>query len=539
MADSNLEREFLDAHNKYRRTHGAPPLTLSRDLCSSAQKWADHLLSIKTLQHSSTNHGENLYYSCSSAPKKLNGNDAVDSWYSEIKDYRFDKPGFTSGTGHFTQVVWKDSQQLGLGVATDGQTVFVVGQYHPAGNISNPGYFQRNVFSPGSSATGSGSGSPKVACDSYPGKGGERGGASSNSTVYKQQSGPNKDTDGGRFKGQAKDRELDQDTAAFQREFLRECNARRQPHGAPALSLSSSLCQEAEAWAHTLLRQRTLKNSSSGHGENIWAKTGPVGTTATAEEVVGAWYKQKQNYNFSRPGNQAQTGQFTQLVWRGSEEVGVGRASGSGMVVVVAFFNPAGNITNPGYHQENVLPEGSKVNSRPLEDVSAKFKGLAVGVGTSTTAIGSNQFSHALLKSVNQYRSQHGAEPLSLSPALGKEAQDWSTHLVSINTLKNSNKGHGESIFYRSGSSRAPPSGTEVAESWYKEIEKYKFSSPGFQKGAGNFTQMVWKSSKEVGFGLATNGGGMFIAVAFYDPAGNVTNPGYFHDNVKAKGSRH
>ncbi|CDQ77142.1 unnamed protein product [Oncorhynchus mykiss] len=101
----------------------------------------------------------------------------------------------------------------------------------------------------------------------------------------------------------------------------------------------------------------------------------------------------------------------------------------------------------------------------------------------------------------------------------------------------NSGKGHGENIFYCSGSSTATPTGSDVAESWYKEIEKYNFSSPGFQSGAGNFTQMVWKSSKQVGVGLATSGRGTFIAVAFYDPAGNITNPGYFHDNVKTKGS--
>ncbi|KAM6986798.1 GLI pathogenesis-related 2 [Aplochiton taeniatus] len=680
MPDSNLEKEFVDAHNKYRRTHGAPPLTLSRDLCSSAQKWADHLLSLRSLKHSSTNHGENLYYSYSSAPKKLNGIDAVDSWYSEIKAYRFDRPGFSSGTGHFTQVVWKDSQQLGLGLATDGQTVFVVGQYHPAGNMCNAGYFQNNVLPPGSSPAGSGSsktpqdgypgkagsgssktpqdgypgkagsgssktpqdgypgkagsgssktpqdgypgkagsgssktpqdgypgkagsgssktpqdgypgragsgssktpqdgypgkagsgssktpqdgypgkagsGSSKTPQDGYPGKAGSGssqtpqdgypGKAGSGSSKTPQDGYPGKAGSGSSKTPQDGYPDQDQDTAVFQRAFLRECNERRRSHSAPPLSLSSSLSLEAQAWAQTLLRDRVLKNSSSGHGENIWAKTGPVGTTTTGEEVVEAWYKQKQNYNFSRPGNQADTGQFTQLVWCGSEQVGVGRASSSGMVIVVAFFDPAGNITNLGYHEKNVLPLGSKVNGRAVEDVSAKFQGLAVRVVTSPSVMtlkakDSNQFSHALLKSVNQYRSQHGAGPLSLSPALCKEAQDWSTHLVSIHTLMNSNNGHGESIFYRSGSSKAPPTGSEVAESWYKEIEKYNFSSPGYQKGAGNFTQMVWKSSKEVGFGLATNGDGMFIAVAFYDPPGNFTNPGYFQDNVKGKGSRY
>uniref|UniRef100_A0A3P9CQT9 SCP domain-containing protein n=1 Tax=Maylandia zebra TaxID=106582 RepID=A0A3P9CQT9_9CICH len=50
---------------------------------------------------------------------------------------------------HFTQVVWKSSTQLGVGIATDGNTVFVVGQYRPAGNITNAGYYQKNVLPKG------------------------------------------------------------------------------------------------------------------------------------------------------------------------------------------------------------------------------------------------------------------------------------------------------------------------------------------------------------------------------------------------------
>lgn len=52
--------------------------------------------------------------------------------------------------GHFTQVVWKDTKEVGIGLATDGNTVFVVGQYLPAGNITNAGYFEKNVLPPGS-----------------------------------------------------------------------------------------------------------------------------------------------------------------------------------------------------------------------------------------------------------------------------------------------------------------------------------------------------------------------------------------------------
>lgn len=59
---------------------------------------------------------------------------------------------------------------------------------------------------------------------------------------------------------------------------------------------------------------------------------------------------------------------------------------------------------------------------------------------------------------------------------------------------------------------------------------------PYFCVYIGNFTQMIWRSTEKVGVGLASDGKGMFITVAFYKPPGNITNPGYFQDNVKPAG---
>ncbi|XP_018523890.1 Golgi-associated plant pathogenesis-related protein 1 isoform X1 [Lates calcarifer] len=146
MADASFQQEFLKTHNTYREKHSTPPLTLSDELTASAQKWADHLLATGTLQHSDTKDGENVFTMYSSAALKLTGKEAVDSWYSEIKDYNWSSPGFTGNTGHFTQVVWKDSTELGVGMATDGNRAFVVGQYRPAGNMNMPGYFEKNIL---------------------------------------------------------------------------------------------------------------------------------------------------------------------------------------------------------------------------------------------------------------------------------------------------------------------------------------------------------------------------------------------------------
>jgi hypothetical protein len=71
----------------------------------------------------------------------------VDSWYNEIHHYDFNQPGFRPDTGHFTQVVWQSSQELGMGIAqaADG-TWHVVGNYRPHGNIVNQ--FVPNVRKP-------------------------------------------------------------------------------------------------------------------------------------------------------------------------------------------------------------------------------------------------------------------------------------------------------------------------------------------------------------------------------------------------------
>lgn len=71
--DESFQQEFLKTHNTYREKHNAPLMTLSDELTASAQKWADHLLSSGTLQHSNTKDGENVYNMNSSAAIKLTG----------------------------------------------------------------------------------------------------------------------------------------------------------------------------------------------------------------------------------------------------------------------------------------------------------------------------------------------------------------------------------------------------------------------------------------------------------------------------------
>jgi uncharacterized protein YkwD len=136
----------LKQHNFYRAKHSVPPLVLSAQLNDVAQHYAEQLARTHRLVHSGNNqYGENLFAWQSSGQALPRPEVVVDRWYSEIQNYNFDKPGFQAGTGHFTQLVWKSSQALGMGIAqaADG-TWYVVGNYSPPGNIS--GRFSTQVL---------------------------------------------------------------------------------------------------------------------------------------------------------------------------------------------------------------------------------------------------------------------------------------------------------------------------------------------------------------------------------------------------------
>ncbi|KAM6893547.1 Golgi-associated plant pathogenesis-related protein 1-like [Xenentodon cancila] len=148
-SDESFQQEFLDAHNAYRAMHKAPPLTLNSELSAAAQKWADCMLENNFLSTSDTDDGELTFSMQRYKSFKPTGKEAVEWWYNNIKNYNFSKPDYQSNTGSFTQVVWRDTRELGVGMASDGVRTFVVGQYRPNGNVIFEGSFQKNVLPKG------------------------------------------------------------------------------------------------------------------------------------------------------------------------------------------------------------------------------------------------------------------------------------------------------------------------------------------------------------------------------------------------------
>uniref|UniRef100_A0A0E0AFG6 SCP domain-containing protein n=1 Tax=Oryza glumipatula TaxID=40148 RepID=A0A0E0AFG6_9ORYZ len=133
--------DYLSPHNVTRSSVGVPAVVWNNVVAAFA---ANHVAQLNAggceLQPSGTSvYGENLYYfsSESSSPAA----DAVASWVSEEQWYNHttnicSAPEGNS-CGHYTQVVWRDSTDIGCAevVCDNGNGVIVACNYSLKGNI--------------------------------------------------------------------------------------------------------------------------------------------------------------------------------------------------------------------------------------------------------------------------------------------------------------------------------------------------------------------------------------------------------------------
>jgi pathogenesis-related protein 1 len=132
-------KALVEAHNRARAKHCAPPLKWSSKLAASAQKWADNLGAHGCgLQHSGGPHGENL---AAGSEGFLDAAAVVGMWVDEGRHYK--GGGFSMKTGHFTQVVWHATREVGCARARCSGLEVWVCQYDPPGNVE--GQYRENV----------------------------------------------------------------------------------------------------------------------------------------------------------------------------------------------------------------------------------------------------------------------------------------------------------------------------------------------------------------------------------------------------------
>ncbi|SCU98324.1 LADA_0H12200g1_1 [Lachancea dasiensis] len=136
--DAQFLPQVLNQHNAYRKLHSAPALIWSAKLQNIAQDYANNYNCNGTLIHSNSPFGENLALG-------FNSTGAVSAWYNEYKLYDYEKPGFSEKTGHFTQLVWEATTEIGCAYIDCGDYYgqYTICNYNPPGNVA--GQYQDNV----------------------------------------------------------------------------------------------------------------------------------------------------------------------------------------------------------------------------------------------------------------------------------------------------------------------------------------------------------------------------------------------------------
>jgi len=132
-AASSFVRQVLAAHNEVRARVGVGPLEWSAKLAAHAQEWADTLAARNQFVHRpNSRYGQNLLWSS----RRESAGAVVGLWAAEARDYDYQSNRCRGVCGHYTQVVWSATREVGCAVAYGrGREVWVC-DYDPPGNFN-------------------------------------------------------------------------------------------------------------------------------------------------------------------------------------------------------------------------------------------------------------------------------------------------------------------------------------------------------------------------------------------------------------------
>jgi len=116
--------QILDVHNGFRANENAAnevKMSWNKDLARRAQQWANNCTwkhSFLTTCDGQKSVGQNLYMigGGSSPPTNYDISKFIEKWYNEKKDYSYNDGSCSGVCGHYTQVVWAKTAEVGCGI---------------------------------------------------------------------------------------------------------------------------------------------------------------------------------------------------------------------------------------------------------------------------------------------------------------------------------------------------------------------------------------------------------------------------------------
>jgi hypothetical protein len=147
QTNTDLENTLLNLHNNARSAVGVPTLTCSNNLAADSQSWANHLAALELICDptrselvppkqicDTTPHGAKNENIASRVAGLYSPEEFAQLWADEKVKYNAGQRS-GPGIGHYTAMVWKNTQEVGCGFASCGQMDFLVCRYNPPGNL--------------------------------------------------------------------------------------------------------------------------------------------------------------------------------------------------------------------------------------------------------------------------------------------------------------------------------------------------------------------------------------------------------------------
>ena len=152
--DKLSKTDIINTHNDFRYKHDLPPLRWSQDLAEYAQQWVNHLAKTDNcaMKHRPNDkqspfhqiNGENLYWSSAleyqdgtTKVETITAKCIIETWASEedFYDYETNTCMEDADCGHYTQIVWHETKEVGCAVAVcEDKSQIWACNYSPRGN---------------------------------------------------------------------------------------------------------------------------------------------------------------------------------------------------------------------------------------------------------------------------------------------------------------------------------------------------------------------------------------------------------------------
>ncbi|MBF8189725.1 serine protease [Nonomuraea sp. K274] len=138
--------DALRSANACRARHHAPPLVMDALLVDYARSRAAARSSYGNPPPCRGGTGENLFWGAGDGMSAAG--DAVTAWYDEVSAYDWEAPPGPGPSGHFSQLVWKNTTRMGAarvsGQGAERHETYIVFVFEPPGNVG--GEFAGNVL---------------------------------------------------------------------------------------------------------------------------------------------------------------------------------------------------------------------------------------------------------------------------------------------------------------------------------------------------------------------------------------------------------